>query len=100
MNVPGLYILINGKSEIHYEYVFKSVINLLTNFSKIELNIEAIVTDTESEIINTIKDYYPYARRNACYFHYCKDIIWNIRSYGFYKSEDKIISDAIIYKLL
>ena len=86
LNTLGLYVLMNGKSELHYEYVFKSVINLLTNFRKKELSIEAIVTDTETALINTIKNYFPKTRSIACYFHYCQDIIRNIPSYGLYKN--------------
>ena len=46
--------------------------------------------------MNSIKKNFPDTHRVACYFHYKEDIIRNIRKYGLYKSEMKIISNEVI----
>ena len=45
--IPGIYILLNGKSEEIYKMVFEDVINLITWNGLKEFNIKTIVTDSE-----------------------------------------------------
>ena len=99
LNIPALYILINGKYEIFYNHILESVINLITQNREYELTVETIVTDSEKALINAVKKYFPNVRRIACFFHYKQNIIKNIRNYGLYKKELKINSDFIIKKL-
>ena len=99
LNIPAIYILINGKYEIFYNHVLESVINLITQNREYELEVETVVTDSEKALINAVKKYFPNVRRIACYFHYKHNIIKNIRNYGLYKKEHKINSDFIIKKL-
>ena len=99
LNIPAIYILINGKYEIFYNHVLESVINIITQNREYELVVETIVTDSEKALINAVKKYFPNVRRIACFFHYKQNIIKNIRNYGLYKKEHKINSDYIIKKL-
>ena len=41
--IPWIYVLIDGKSEKHYEEVFNSIINIITINHCIEININSIV---------------------------------------------------------
>ena len=99
LNIPAIYILLNGKYEIFYKHVLESLINLITQNREYELVVETIVTDSEKALINAVKKYFPNVRRIACFFHYKQNIIKNIRNYGLYKKEHKINSDYIIKKL-
>ena len=71
-NIPGIYILINGKFEEFYDIVFDSLIRIITQNHKYDLNVETIVTDTELALINVLKKYFPNSRRIGCFFHYKK----------------------------
>ena len=86
-NIPGIYILINGKYEEFYDIVFDSLIKIITQNHKYDLNVETIVTDTELALINVIKKYFPNSKRIGCFFHYKNDILRKIKSYGLYKKK-------------
>ena len=53
LKIPGIFILLNDKSQILYDYVFNSVINIITNNREYDLNILSIVTDSEKALINS-----------------------------------------------
>ena len=99
LNIPGLYILMNGKSETHYDLVFESILDIITHKNFYNLDLLSIITDTENALINTIKNYFPNTRRIGCYYHYCQDIVRNIKLYGLYKKEQKKISNKVIFQL-
>ena len=99
LKIPAFYILMNGKKEIFYNVVFESIINIITDFRKIDIEINSVVSDSEKGLINTITKYFPNAQRISCYFHYTQDIVRNLKSYGLYKKEDKEVSDIIIKDL-
>ena len=99
LKIPAFYILMNGKKEIYYNIVFESIINIITDFRKIDIEIISVVSDSEKGLINTITKYFPNAQRISCYYHYTQDIVRNIKSYGLYKKEDKEVSDKIIKEL-
>ena len=73
LKIPGMFILLNGKSQFLYDYIFNSVINIITNNRKIDLNILSIVSDSEKALINSIKKFFPNSLRISCYFHYKQD---------------------------
>ena len=99
LKIPGIYILLNGKSQILYEQAFGSLINIITNNRKIELEVVSIITDSEIALINVIKKYFPNCQRIACYFHFKQDLLRNLRSYGLYNENNKLTSDNILKKL-
>ena len=68
LNIPGIYILINGTSEKFYDIVFKSIINIITDYDKININIDTIVY-SESALVKIIKKYFPNSLRISCLFH-------------------------------
>ena len=70
LKIPGLYVLLNGKSEIIYDNAFNSVINIITNNRKLDLNVESVVTDSEKALYNVVKKYFPNSLRISCFFHY------------------------------
>ena len=55
LKIPGIYILMNGKSQIHYDIIFDSIINIITNYHEIYLNINSIVTDSEIALVKSVK---------------------------------------------
>ena len=99
LKIPGIFILLSGKNQFLYDYIFSSIINIVTNNRKFDLNILLIVSDSEKALVNSIKKNFPNSLRISCYFHYKQDLIRNIKQYGLYKKKDKEISDKIIQKL-
>ena len=89
----------NGKTEKLYDIVFNSIINIITENRKIDINVLSIVTDTEKALINAIRKYFPNSKRIACFFHYNHDILRNIKLYGLYKKENKDNSKLIMKEL-
>ena len=96
LKIPAFYILINGKKKIFYDYIFQSVYNILTENKKLDIKFKIITTDSEEALIKSFKKYFPNSIRISCYFHYIQAIIRNIKKYGLYKKEDKLISNIII----
>ena len=71
----------------------------MTLNGKIKLKVKTIVTYQEKALINTVTTVFPKCQRISCLFHYKKDIIRNIKSYGLYNKANKNQSNIIIYKL-
>ena len=55
LKIPGIYILLNGNNKELYDLTFDSVIKILTDDRKIEIEVEKIITETELALIDTIK---------------------------------------------
>ena len=70
LKIPALYILMNSKYEKLYDYIFESVINIITQNRSYEIEIKTIVKDSEKALINSIKKYFPNTRRISCLFHF------------------------------
>ena len=98
-NIPGIFILINGKFEKFYEIVFKSMYNIITQNEEYQLKAKIIVTDSEIALRNALKKIIPNVMYITCFFHFAQDILRNIRNYHLYKKEQKKISDTIIKQL-
>ena len=69
LKIPGIYILMNGKSEKLYDIIF--IINIITENKTMDINVFSFVTYTEKALINIIQ-------RIVCFFHYNQDILRNI----------------------
>ena len=54
LKIQGIYILLNGKNKEIYDLTFDSIIIILTDDRKIELEVENIITDTELALVDTI----------------------------------------------
>ena len=58
------------KSEIHYDIVFNSIINIITLSHHIDENIKSIVTDSELALVKIVKKYFPNSLRITCLFYF------------------------------
>ena len=56
LKIPGIYILLNGKSQVLYDEAFGSLINIITNNRKIDLDVVSLISDSEIALINIIKN--------------------------------------------
>ena len=99
LKIPGLYVLMNSKKEILYQYVFESIIRLLSDDNNINFKFETIVTDQEIGLINGIKKFFPNSQRISCLFHYKQDILRNLKIYGLYKKSYKTESMSLLNDL-
>ena len=77
LKIPCFYVLLNGKYEIFYDYIFDSIYNIITNNNTIKINFQTIVCDGEIALNKIIKKYFPDSHIIICYFHYTQDIISN-----------------------
>ena len=55
LKIPGIFILLSGKNQFLYDYIFSSIINIVTNNRKFDLNILLILSDSEKALVNSIK---------------------------------------------
>ena len=98
IKINGLYILVNSKKEIMYNYAFKRIKHILTDYNKLTLNVETIVTDQEKALINCISKYFPQSQRIGCLFHFKQDILKNLKSYGLNNKSNKKVSNFMLSK--
>ena len=99
LKIPGLYILMNSKKEILYQYVFESIVRLLSDGKNNHISFDTIVTDQETGLINVITKLFPNSQRISCLFHYKQDILRNIKMYGLYKTKYQIESNKLLEEL-
>ena len=99
LKIPGLYILMNSKKEILYQYVFESIVRLLSDGKNNHISFDTIVTDQETGLINVITKIFPNSKRISCLFHYKQDILRNIKMYGLYKTKYQIESNKLLEEL-
>ena len=97
--IAGLYILANKKNEDLYDNIFDSIINIITQDHKRNINVKFIVTDNETALINSIDKKFINIKRISCYYHYKKNILENLKKYGLYKRNNKSNANKIIKKL-
>ena len=57
------------------------------------------VTNNEIALINGINKIFVKCKRIACYYHYKKDLLENIKKYGLYKNIYKETSNKVILEL-
>ena len=69
IKIPGIYALLNNKTEELYNLVFDSIINVISENHKYELDIKSIITDSETALFKTVEKYFPNSQRISCYFH-------------------------------
>ena len=89
LKIPGIYILLNSKTELIYDLVFESLIKIIWYNNLNDIKVETIVTDQELALIKVIKKYFPNVLRISCLFHYKQDILRNLRIYGLMKKNQK-----------
>ena len=99
LKIPGIYVLMNSKKEILYQYVFKSILRLISDDKQKDIKFETIVTDQETGLINVINKIFPNSLRIGCLFHYKQDILRNLKSYGLYKDSIKEESQNLLKDL-
>ena len=93
LKIPGIYVLMNSKKEILYQYVFESILRLISDDKNKDIKFETIVTDQEQGLINVINKIFPNSQRIECLFHFKQDILRNLKTYGLYK--DRIKEESI-----
>ena len=59
INIPGIFIFLNGKYEKFYEIVFQSMLNIITQNGEYELKAKIIVTDSELALRKSLKKIIP-----------------------------------------
>lgn len=99
LKLPGIYILLNSKTELIYDLVFESLIKIIWYNNLMDIKVETIVTDQELALIKVIKKYFPNARRISCLFHCKQNILRNLRVYGLMKKNKKEESLNLLKKL-
>ena len=63
LKIPAFFILMNVKKEIYYNIVVESIINIITDFRKNDIEINSVVSNSEKGLINTITKYFNNAQR-------------------------------------
>ena len=98
--LPCFYILVNNKSEVMYDMIFKSIIKILTQNNIYRLEVKTITTDTEIALINAVNNNFPNAQRIGCWFHLKQDLIRNARSFGLMNKKNKDVDINLTYDII
>ena len=77
---PGLFALINNKTENGYKEMFKSIFNILTIEYTRSLKLKSITTDFEPGLINALNQIVPDVRKVGCFYHFVRAIKQKIKS--------------------
>ena len=56
LKISAFYILLNGKKEIFYDYIFQSVYNIITENKKIDIKFKSITSYSEESLIKRFKN--------------------------------------------
>ncbi|KAG0440788.1 hypothetical protein DMUE_1492 [Dictyocoela muelleri] len=79
--LPMAYILLKNKTKEQYIKMFSLVKNILN-----QINLENIIVDYERSIHEALKDIFPNTIIHGCFFHWCQNIIKNLKLNGLYKT--------------
>ena len=71
---PGLFALINNKSQNGYIKLFQSIKNIISIDKTKDLNLKSITTDFELGLINALEEVFPGFRKVGCFYHFVKAI--------------------------
>ena len=71
---PGLFALINNKTENGYIEMFKSIFNILTIEDTRFFKLKSITTDFEPGLINALDKIKPDIRKVGCFYHFIRAI--------------------------
>lgn len=66
---PGFFILMNNKTEIMYDLIFKSIIPIITQYNNYNMKLKSITSDIEIALINVININFQKIIRINCFFH-------------------------------
>ena len=97
---PCFYILVNNKSEVMYDLVFKSIKRILTQNYIYNLEVKTITTDTELALVNAVNNNFPNAQRIGCWFHLKQDLIRNARIFGLMNKKNKDADINLTYEII
>ena len=57
LKIPGIYILLNNKTQRMYSLAFESLIHILTENKTYDLDIKSIITDSETAFLKQLKNF-------------------------------------------
>lgn len=72
-----------------YEYIFKSIKNILTQNNNYELELNSITTEAEEALIKSINNTFDKYQYILCYFHYKQNLLQNVREFGLFNQKNK-----------
>ena len=90
---PGLFALINNKTENGYIELFKSVKNIITLENTKILNLKSISTDFELGLISALETVFPGIRKVGCFYHFVRAIKEKFKNLGMLDKKNNNIGD-------
>ena len=77
---PGAYILLNNKKEKSYIKVLINLKSIITLENTLNLKLITYSSDYEISLSNALERIFPHIRHIGCYYHYCDNILDNIKN--------------------
>ena len=93
---PGLFSLINNKTEAGYIELFQSIYNIITIEKTKSLALESYTTDFEDGLMNSLSKIFPKARKIGCFFHYTRALRDKMKKLGLLVKEKNEYSIKIL----
>jgi len=95
-NVPCLYILMTSKEQVSYGYVFILIDQIIKQHGY-NLKVTSIMSDYEEALRNSIRNIFPEAQLQGCYFHYVKALWSKASKLGLRKKSTIIDTKLLIF---
>ena len=84
---PGVFALINNKTENGYKNLFKSIFEIITIENSKDLKLESYSTDFEVGLMNALEEVFPNKRKIGCFFHYTRALREKMKKLGLLTKE-------------
>ena len=97
---PGVYILLNNKTEFIYTHSLNYIKNKINDINPHNLHLKTITCDFERGLINAINNVFPHIVKIGCYFHYKQALIRNANKLGLGKKNMEKETKELINKEL
>ena len=97
---PGVFALINNKTEPGYIELFTSIYNIITIEKTEDIKLESYTTDFEDALMNALELIFPGKRKVGCYFHYARALRTKKKNLGMLKKDKEEESNKILISFL
>ena len=98
--LPAFYVLMSNKTENLYDLIFKSIIRILTQNNLYDLDIQSIMTDTETALINAINNNFKKVKRIGFWFHLKQDLVYQAKIYGLLNKNNRNLNTKDRFEII
>ena len=95
----GFFVVTNNRTEALYARLLYSIKNILTQNDNYNLQVEAIVSDKEIALVNSINEVFSHILRIGCYYHRIDDCKKNLSNFKLLNKANGLYNQDILKEL-